>query len=379
MSRTLKIAAVQMDHAPAPLDSRLARAADLIAEAAGSGAQLVVLPEVFNTGYKYHDANYTAAETSDGPTVRWMKAQSTQHGLHLAGSLLLRDGQEIYNSLLLVAPDGRTWRYDKNYPWAWERAYFREGRGTVIADTDLGKLGLMICWDYAHRDLWRQYAGRVDALVIASSPPRAEDLTLVLPDGTRISPAEVSRMATTVRDTDMPFGQDLDALVAWLGVPAVNTVQTGHFRSHIPGAAFTVGGLATLMRPDMLGAVLKAPGEIEMETDFYLQAKIIDANGQPVARVTEPGDGLTLAEVELADTPPQPRASLPRSSMTFPIYFISDWFVPNATVLLYRRKLRQYFGPHMAPVDQRTRITAAGLGAAAVVGGFVGWLLGRRR
>jgi predicted amidohydrolase len=172
MSRTLKVAAIQMDAAPAPLRERLDRAADLIAEATSSGAQLVVLPEVFNTGYQYHDQNYALAESIDGETVNWMRLRSAQHGVHLVGTLLLRDEEDIYNSALLVAPDGRMWRYDKHYPFLWERAYFREGRQITIAATDLGKLGMMICWDAAHADLWQRYAGKVDAMVIASCPPK---------------------------------------------------------------------------------------------------------------------------------------------------------------------------------------------------------------
>src|SRR5215470_8981607 len=110
-TRTIKVAAVQMDAAPAPLSERLSRAADLIAEASNAGAQLVVLQELFNTGYEYSDRNYGLAETMDGETVTWMKAQALQYNIHLTGSLMLLDNEDIYNSALLIAPDGRTWRY----------------------------------------------------------------------------------------------------------------------------------------------------------------------------------------------------------------------------------------------------------------------------
>src|SRR5215510_7623216 len=182
-TRTIKVAAVQMDAAPAPLAERLSRAADLVAEAANGGAQLVVLPELFNTGYEYSDHNYALAERMDGETVTWMKAQAHQHSIHLAGSLMLLDQEDVYNTALLIAPDGRTWRYDKNYPFNWERAYFREGRQITVADTDLGKLGMMICWDSAHPEMWGRYAGKVDAMLIASCPPRLASADLVFPDG----------------------------------------------------------------------------------------------------------------------------------------------------------------------------------------------------
>lgn len=60
--------------------------------------------------YEYRDRNYALAEPVDGETVTWMKAQAAQHGIHLAGSLLLLDEVDIYNTAPLVAPDGHIWR-----------------------------------------------------------------------------------------------------------------------------------------------------------------------------------------------------------------------------------------------------------------------------
>ena len=73
MPRSIAIAAVQMDANPAPTDERITSADRLVRQAHEKGAQLVVLPEVFNTGYGYTDANYERTETLEGPTVTWMK------------------------------------------------------------------------------------------------------------------------------------------------------------------------------------------------------------------------------------------------------------------------------------------------------------------
>jgi len=105
VSRTITIAAVQMDAHPAPTAGRLARADRLATAAANDGAQLVVLPELFNTGYAYADANHRLAEPLDGPTPTWMKQAAARLNVHLAGSLMLLDQGQVYNALLLFAPD----------------------------------------------------------------------------------------------------------------------------------------------------------------------------------------------------------------------------------------------------------------------------------
>jgi hypothetical protein len=374
MTRKLKIAPIQMDATPAPLGQRLVRAADLIAEAASAGAQLVVLPELFNSGYEYHERNYQLAEPLDGETVRWMKTQAAEHRVHLAGTLLIRDEEEIYNTALLIALDGRTWRYDKHYPFAWERAYFREGERITVADTDLGKLGMMICWDSAHAELWERYAGKVDAMVIMSCPPAFNDLQLVFPDGERVASSELGGMWQTLDTTDMPvFGSDLDARAAWMRVPVVNTVGAGTFRTHLPLPIVSLGGyLAT--RPD-LWAWLEQAEQVEVVSRYDKQGKVVDANGNVVARVTADGDGFTLAEVEFADHPPKPTTEQPTTNLTLPFFAVIDVITPALMNMLYRQGVREQWGAHMAPVDPRTKIWAGVVVAAAVAG----WLLGRRR
>ena len=68
MSRTITVAAIQ----------RLVRAEWLIGLGKRRGARLIVLPEVFNTGYRYTDDNFRLAEPIDGLTVTWMKEVAAQ-------------------------------------------------------------------------------------------------------------------------------------------------------------------------------------------------------------------------------------------------------------------------------------------------------------
>jgi hypothetical protein len=368
MSRTVKTAAIQMDATPAPVSERLERAAKLVADAAKEGAQLALLPEVFNTGYEYSDQNYKLAETMDGQTVTWMKQQASKHKAHIGGTLFLIDGDDVYNAFLLIAPDGHTWRYDKNFPWAWERAFFREGRTITIADTDLGKFGMMICWDYAHPELWRRYAGKVDAMLISSCPPKTAEFDTVFSDGSRYN---LSEGFETYHGDDMPFGADMDAQAAWLRVPLVNTAGSGEFKTTLPLPVVSLAGIV-IGKPDLWPKMLDAK-KFHMECGYYPQTKVVDANGEVLVRVEEEGDAFVISEMELADVAPKPLGRQPKGKFTPYSYFISDWLTPTFMTPLYRRGYRRQLGEQMAPVDYSTRVWSV-ITLSLLVWG---WLLGR--
>ena len=372
MTRTIRIVAVQMTADPAPVEERLARAQALVEQAARHGAQLVVLPEVFNTGYEYSDANYDRAETLDGRTARWMRTMARQHAVHLAGTFLRRGAEEIYNTLLLVAPDGRSWQYDKSYPWIWERAYFRAGEGITIAETELGRLGLLICWDAAHPELWERYAGQVDAMLVCSCPPRAHDLTFVLPDGRRLIATEAGPILRHVRRTgEGIFGPYLRRQAAHLGVPVVNTTGTGTFSSGIPMPRVSLAVYA-LFRPDLWPAIPRAD-RVRVEATYFPETYVADAGGQVLDRVPPGREGVALAEVALADASPAPAGPPPRFGVS-PFAYAFDRFANGLLGPVYRRRVRRAHGRHMAPMPRRTRRWIGALILASVLA----FLLGRR-
>jgi len=372
MSRSIRLAVIQMDAAPAPVTTRLDRAGDLVAEAAAAGAQLVLLPEVFNTGYEYTDRNYELAEPIDGPTVSWMRARAAQHGCYLAGTLLLLDQEDVFNSALLIAPDGRLWRYDKQYPFAHERAYFREDRHITVAETDFGKIGMMICWDAAHTDVWERYAGKVQMLLIPACPPKLSSADVVFPDGLRVNMRDLSAFARQIYTDEEYFpGADLDAHAAWLGVPVALTVGGGTFRSPMPDAPISLGALLS-GRPDLWGRMAQAD-TVRLEAGYDKQTKIVDGQGQVVARVSANGDGYAIGVVSLPDSPPEPTRPQPRMQTSPWAYLMADVIGAGVLSNTYRRELRRRFGKRMAPVDPRTRVWVTAMAGAAAAG----WLLGR--
>lgn len=89
------IATCQMDGAVAPKAQRLERAAELVREAATRGAELVVLPELFDTGYAFDVDIVRAAEGPDGTTAQWLVDRARTHGVHVAGTFLLHEDREV--------------------------------------------------------------------------------------------------------------------------------------------------------------------------------------------------------------------------------------------------------------------------------------------
>jgi hypothetical protein len=310
----------------------------LITQAAQAGAQLVSLPELFNTGYAYREANFTLAEPPEGPTVQWMKRISAQLGIHLAGSLLLRDGQDIYNALLLYAPDGRFWRYDKNYPWGWDRAYFRERRAITIAETDLGAIGLMLCWDMAHPKLWREYAGKIDLMLACSCPPNIPDSTYHFPDGSHVTSAQMGPVFGSMRHSaqrvfvDTPVQQ-----TAWLGVPFVSSTACGSIRTPVPNPMGSFMGL--LLTAPWLIRHLPRIRQVEVSAHLVEAAHILSADGRQLAGLRgNQGETFALAQVNIPAERPQPRGPQPKPPVPLLVYLMSDYLLTMVSLGTYKRR-----------------------------------------
>lgn len=333
MPRKITLAAIRMDAVPAPTASRLERAEKLVTQAAAQGAQIAVLPEVFNTGYEYHDRNYGLAEPIDGPTVSWMKATARRYNLYLAGSLFLCESDGIYNAMLLVAPDGKTWRYDKSYPWCWERAYFRPRQHPITAaETEFGKIGMQICWDTVHPNLWAAYAGQVDLMLVSSCPPFLHEMTVRFPDGNSVRPAGLGPLMNVIyHNAGKIFGEYLRQQSAWLGVPALNTTGGGQFQTHLSRPQLSFAGFLAL-RPDLWKYIAQAE-KIVIEAGYFDQTFIADANGQVLNRTTRDGDDLAVAQVELAEKTPVPQGAQPKIDLSPLTYWVDE--LVNALLVNY--------------------------------------------
>ena len=103
---------------------------------------------------------------------------AADHGAHLVFGMPEREAgtRRIFNSSVLVTPDGRVASYRKIYPANFgpfeEGLYFGRGDGLTLVDTKLGKIGLLICYDSFFPELAKAYAQQgADLLAIISASP----------------------------------------------------------------------------------------------------------------------------------------------------------------------------------------------------------------
>jgi hypothetical protein len=279
--------------------------------------------------------------------------------------------------LLLFAPDGRYWRYDKNYPWGWERGYFRGANGITVAETDLGNLGMLICWDSAHPNLWRQYAGQVDMMIIASCPPDVSNPTYHFANGEQLTVDELGPIMKQIKgDGRRVFGDMINQQTAWLGVPAVNTVGTGRIKTKLPAAFGTILSFAPLA-PHFI-KYLPMANEMQMSCDLVEGCKVVTADGTVLTELSqEAGETFVMATVTLHAQKPIPKNEQPKAIISPLSYLASDYILPLLTTPIYRAGLRRTWGEHMAPVDATTQ---RWLMMTGVVGAFclgVGLAIGK--
>lgn len=162
------MAAVQATPAILDAQASVAKAAKLIGDAAGEGAQLAVLPETFVPLYPSQAWASAAAGFSGfdelwerlwgnsvevpGPLVDELVAACRKHKMHCAIGINERELERpgtIYNTVLLLGPEGLLWKHRKLMPTHHERLFHGIGAGEDLqaAETPLGRIGGLICWE----------------------------------------------------------------------------------------------------------------------------------------------------------------------------------------------------------------------------------------
>ncbi len=134
------------------LPANVEKGAQAIQEAAEAGADLIVLPEMANSGYVVHssaEARALAEYTDESPAVaRWHQLAQEYDTYIVAGFGEKVSDTALYNSSLVIGPTGILGTYRKTHLFFEEKLYYRPGDlGFPVFDLPFGRIGILICYD----------------------------------------------------------------------------------------------------------------------------------------------------------------------------------------------------------------------------------------
>jgi N-carbamoylputrescine amidase len=265
--RPVRVAAIQMS-CSWDAGANIAAAEALVREAAGRGAQIILLPELFETPYFCieQDARHLrlASTVEDNRAVRHFSAVARELGVVLPISFFERAGAAYFNSIAVLDADGtRLGVYRKSHipngPGYQEKNYFSPGdTGFKVWNTRYARLGIGICWDQ-----WFPEAAR--AMVLQG--------------------AELLLYPTAI-GTEPPPALPVDSRAHW------QRTQQGH----------AAANLTPLIAANRYGLERSLQDPEGLYIRFYGSSFITDALGAKIAEAGESGDAVLTADFDLEQT-----------------------------------------------------------------------------
>lgn len=170
-----KAGVIQFQISKGEVDANMEKVVSCLDTLADQGASLAVLPEMVSCGFD-NEALAEHAATTPG-ILKTLSAFSRQHNMAVAGSFPERAGQDIYNTLYIADRDGKIragYRKLHLFRLTDEHRYFSSGSEVVTADTTLGRMGAMICYDLRFPELARTLAlSEARILIVPAQWPNA--------------------------------------------------------------------------------------------------------------------------------------------------------------------------------------------------------------
>ena len=271
----IRVAAIQMRGKVGAVADNLSHAESLVREAFRRGAEWVILPEFFTSPAAFTPSMLSAWLPLEGPALELLRKLAREHNGVVGGSFLAKSGQDCFNSFLLVFPNGRYYRHDKDLPTMWENSYYIGGSDDGVLATPAGPVGAALCWELIRSQTVRRLVGKVNFVVGGSCwwdlrhpvPPQEADYQALMRTLLRQAPGDLARR---------------------LGVPVVHAAQAGEFEGLTPGNE-----------------------TVPYVSRFLGEAQITDGHGNVLARLAyEDGEGIVTADIapgriegDLAPTP----------------------------------------------------------------------------
>ncbi len=155
---SIHAAAIQFTVKQGDVDANLAHVREALARVADQGANLAVLPEMWSTGFAYRNLNELAGRTEG--IVAELLELSARHKMVIVGSMPEPNGDKVFNTIY-VADNGTlagVYRKIHLFSLLGEDKAFSGGNQWLLAETSIGKIGVIICYDLRFPELSRRLA-----------------------------------------------------------------------------------------------------------------------------------------------------------------------------------------------------------------------------
>lgn len=156
------------------VNSNLEKAEKLVIEAVRSEAKLIVLPELFSTGYRLDELYFDYAEKiPDGSTVKRIETISKENHVYIIGAIVERSEITglIHDTAFICGPSGFIGKYRKTHLWDKEKLYFTPGTNlNNVFNIGICRIGIMICYEAGFPEVARRAAlNGADILVVVAA------------------------------------------------------------------------------------------------------------------------------------------------------------------------------------------------------------------
>ena len=220
MPKKIRVAEVQMNCRPVEVSHNMANAEAMIASATHQGATLVLLPELMPSGYMATEEIWNSAESINGRSVKWLLSTAKRFGIYLGFSFLEAEGEDFYNSFVLASPEGNLiGRVRKNPPASIEAYFYKAGSDPHVIETEIGRIGVGICYENLLYDqMCFLHGENVDLVLSPAAAGRPKPFI----------PGDVKRFENMLINGRAIFARTL-------GVPVVVANRVGPLETDLPG------------------------------------------------------------------------------------------------------------------------------------------------
>jgi omega-amidase len=147
MIKDIKVTIVQTTLAWEDIDTNLSAFSKKFEKVEPSSTDLIVLPEMFNTGFTMNAS--AIAEPMNGKTMEWMAKTAAQKKSVITGSMVIKENKKFYNRLIWMRPDGTYEFYNKRHTFrmAEENKTYASGEKKLIVELEGWKICPLVCYD----------------------------------------------------------------------------------------------------------------------------------------------------------------------------------------------------------------------------------------